>query len=107
MAKKRQGRGKMLNPEARQFFPQADRWESAIPYIKAIMRSILYSSENKLDNVLVPLTVKVPKYYRDKFHILKMDAGFTNLEKFIVAILVTYANSKGANLPKTLDFPDA
>lgn len=76
----------------------------ALPYVKAIVRSILAIRETNLDHVPITLMLKMPRGHRNALHALKMDAGFKNLEKFCVHVLVQYARGKGIPLPISLEF---
>jgi len=76
----------------------------ALPYVKAIIQSIIAIRETNLDHVPITLMLKMPRGHRNALHTLKMDAGFKNLEKFCVHVLVKYAREKGIPLPTSLEF---
>lgn len=77
--------------------------ERARPYVMLLVHSILATRENKLSHTPVQIALNVPRGFRDTLHLTKTDAGYTNLEKFVVDILVVYLRSKGVNVNKNLE----
>lgn len=86
----------------RRLFFTPDQLERAAPYVNVIARTILHAKENPKGDHPVQVTLKTTRGFRTVLHTLKMDAGFTNLEQFCMAILIQYAQSKGMPIPKTI-----
>lgn len=63
--------------------------------VKIIVEAMVNAETQDMGNVLVPVSFKIPKKLRDKLHVVKADAGFTNLNSFMIFLLVRAA---GGNL---------
>jgi len=77
--------------------------ERARPYVMLLVHSIIATRENKLADTPVQITLNVPRGFRDALHLSKIDAGYKNLEKFVLDILAIYLHSKGVNVTKDLE----
>lgn len=74
-----------------------DKYAKAKPPVKIILEALQNAEMANLDNVLVPISFKIPKGLRDKLHKVKLDAGFTNLNTFMIFLLV---KASGGGIPE-------
>lgn len=66
----------------------------AEPLIQYIVAAILKSRENPDMKGLVNLTIKPTRQLMQMLHLCKMDAGYSNINDFVLAVLSSYIKSK-------------
>lgn len=84
-----------------------EKWYNGIERAKRAANLIVQASINAEDkdigDPLVPVTFKIPKSLRDKLHVKKLDSGFTNLNTYMIHLLVKAAGGNANDHKKVME----
>lgn len=82
----------------KRYFLTAELEKKAAPYVNAIVYAMIRERERPSANARSQLTLMIPKHSLEILHLLKSDAGISNLQDFIKRIIQAYAAKKGIRL---------
>lgn len=79
--------------KTKQFFTQ-DQLTRALPLIQYLIAAIQHTRENGKQNQPAKLTIQIESDLMQMLHLLKADAGITNLSSFCAMVLRAYVARK-------------
>lgn len=77
--------GKALDGKLRVWY---DRFARGRKTVVVIVKAMIAAENLDLGDSLVPITFKIPRKLRDRLHIQKQDKGATNLNHYIIGLIV-------------------